>query len=370
MYVFMQSSCLYNSEDEHPEHLTLICYNKPLVQTEEEMRTGLNWLFSYLGAALLENEKGIQVKDDKINIKLEYLGFSDQARSALKKIIYKLKESEEYRKKGAIDAGRFFGLIFNSSWHYYSITGVANNYNQFKSRINFSNQKKLALDSSSISKEGRLIRYSLTQGNIQQSFFIAEEGKGYFSDSSFVAIGYHEVFDYMPNGQPRFAIYSIEGNLIAGNDHVFSKAGKPAKCMWCHESKMQPLFKPSPEINGYVSMHEFEEDQKKFNNDLEQFHATNGSKLIYANKQDHSQGEFIYLNFFEPSVERLAQEWNLTTATVKEKLKKLSTHTNPEFPALQSVYYRSEVEPYSPFKTLKTCGDARDVSGYEPNYLE
>ncbi len=370
--VLMINSCAYNHVEENEEHITLIWYKNPANQSEQSFKTGLAWLFSYLGASLPKNnfDKGISIKEEKVKIKLEYLGFSSIAKNALIKIFSQLKESGEYQEKEAIDAGRFFALCFNSSWNYYSITGVDKNFATFQSRFSPAQAKVFALDSSSIATEGRLIIYHLPSGNLTATFFTAEEGHGYFSSNNFIPSGNIEVFDYMANGQPRFAIFDEAGKLKVGNNNVFSQAGKPAKCMWCHESKMQPLFRTSPDITGYISLSEFDADQKNFNSYLKAFHDSRKSYINFSSPQDHTQGEIIYLSFFEPNAERLAEEWGISQSDVLSRLQGIATHSNPEFPFLTDVYHRSEVDNFAPYPVLKTCDDARNSGGYEPNYLE
>ncbi len=71
--------------------------------------------------------------------------------------------------------------------------------------------------------------------------FIAQEGTGSAQQGSFEPSDF-EVFDFMENGQPRFAIYDHNGQLKTAVPPSLGEAGKPAKCMWCHESNIQPNF--------------------------------------------------------------------------------------------------------------------------------
>ncbi len=371
-FALLFGSCAYNHVPDNNEHIQLIWNNAPAIQTQEEFETGMAWLFSYLGAALPKSEfyKAVSFKGNIVQLQIEHLGFNQTAKDALVKLIILLKESEEYKQNEAVDAGRFFALCFNSSWHYYEITGVSKHLAEFKKRIPQSTYKQVAVDTSSVAKQGRLIKYATQTNQLDSCFFMANEGSGYFTSGNFVPSGTIETFDYMANGQPRFAIYGPDGNLQAATETTFSNAGKPSKCMWCHESKMQPLFQATPNITGYTSTAEFETDQKNFNSFLTTYHSSQNSFIIFKNLQDHAQGEYIYLNFFEPNAQRLSLEWGMTESKVKSILSGISTHTNPEFPFLQNVYYRNEVAPFSPFEVLQVCEKAREPNGTEPDYLK
>lgn len=369
--LLLTSACEYNHVPENNEHINLIWYNIPASQTPAEFKTGVAWMLSYLGAALpkSEFERGVIISGQQVSLQIEHLGFSKSAMEELTKLIKVMKESEEYQKKEAIDAGRFFALCFNSTWHYYAITGAYPKFSDFKNSFTYAAAKLVALDTSSIASEGRLLRYLTNTTHLNQNFFTAEEGHGYFTSGNFLPSGTIEAFDYMENGQPRFAIYGSDGKLRANPESVFSNAGKPAKCMWCHESKMQPLFSPTPEIPGYTSLSEFDTDQINFTSFLKNFHNSSNSFLQFKNAQDHTQAEYIYLSFFEPNAARLGLEWGLNEAEVKLLLSGIPTHTNPEFSFLTDVYYRHEVDKFSPYSVLEACDEARESNGFEPDYL-
>ncbi len=369
--LLLTSSCAYNHVPENNEHINLIWYNSPATQTPAEFKTGVAWLLSYLGAALPKSEfdRGVIISGQQVTLQIEHLGFSKSAMETLTSLIKVIKESDDYKKNEAIDAGRFFALCFNSTWHYYAITGAYPKFSDFKNSFTYAAAKQVALDTSSIASEGRLLRYLTNTNNLRQNFFTAEEGHGYFTSGNFLPSGTIEAFDYMENGQPRFAIYGSDGKLRANPESIFSNAGKPAKCMWCHESKMQPLFSPTPDITGYTSLAEFDTDQKNFNSFLTSFHNSSNSFLQFKNAQDHTQAEYIYLSFFEPSAARLGLEWGLNEAEVKLLLSGISTHTNPEFSFLTDVFYRHEVDKFAPYTVLQACEEARESNRFEPDYL-
>ncbi|MFN5628816.1 MAG: hypothetical protein ACK48W_05970 [Bacteroidota bacterium] len=362
-------SCRYDVQEEIDERITLIRYSFPETQTEQEFIDGMAWLFSYLGAELPKEKfsSALTVRGNKIFVKLELLGFEESALTTLRTISSKLKNTEEYTLKEGIDAGRFFAICFNSSYNYYKITGAEKSFIGFLSKYSAFNRKQFACDSSSISKQARLIEYGINE-NILTSYFISYEGKGFFSSSNFIKANSTEVFDFMKNGQPRFMIYDEQGNLKTSSNPFFSNAGKPAKCMWCHESGIQPLFRETPDIAGYLTKTEFLNDRNLASEKLEKFHAASNSYINYSDKKIHTQAEYIYLSYYEPNANRLAMEWNVSESKVLELLSGISTHTNPEFPFLKNVYHRREVENFSPIKSLPAASDARESSVFEPEY--
>jgi hypothetical protein len=369
--LFLQT-CTYNHLPESNSKVLLNWYPAPANQTQDEYTTGMVWLFSYLGAKLPSNkfDKGILfISSNKIEIDFEKLGFADFALNHLKNINSKIKETEEYRATGGVDAGRFFALIFNSTYHYYKITGAPASYNEFSAKYANLAYKTFVCDTSAISISSRVFNYSINDFNLQKNVFISEEGNGIYSSGAFQKSGIIEAFDYMENGQPRFVIYNAKGNLYVPSEPSVHRAGKPAKCMWCHESGMQPLFVETPNLTGSVSTFDFLGDQQLFTEKLEKFHENTASRLNFSDKKAHAQGEYIYLCFYEPNANRLAQEWNLSVTEVKRILTGISTHTNPEFPFLKEVYYRSQVQSFAPYSSIEVSNEMREATSIEPNYL-
>ena len=372
LIILLNESCTYNHLPESNNTIILNWYTQPANQTKEEFTTGLIWLFSYLGAKLPQNQFDEAIKfiaSNKVEVNFEKLGFPDFSLKHIDKLTSLIKETEEYEKTGGIDAGRFFGLCFNSSFHYYKITGAKNSFSQFKSKFNSFVYKTFACDTSAVAYSSRFLYYNVENSSIFQNLFFAQEGKGYFSEGNFVKSEIIEAFDYMENGQPRFAIYNENGQLYAPNNPLEHPAGKPAKCMWCHESGMQPLIFPTPDISGYETSETFTQDQKVFTNRLKEFHKNTNSKLDFSQKQNHSQGELIYLQFYEPTVARLSQEWQLSENTVKKMLAGIPLHHNHEYPFLKEVYHRKDIEKYAPFKSIAVTDEMRESSFFEPDYL-
>ncbi len=372
-FMLLHEACTYNHLPESNKKIILNWYPAPALQTKEEFTTGLVWLFSYLGAKLpAENFKeGVKfIESKKIEIDINELGFSEEAIINLEKLISIVKQTQEYKDKGGIDAGRFFALCFNNTYHYYKITGAPETYNDFSAKYASLAYKTFVCDTSSISNSSRIFNYSVDDLNIQKNYFVSQEGNGRYSNGSFVKSGIIEAFDYMDNGQPRFVIYNQQGDLYAPKDRVAHLAGKPAKCMWCHESGMQPLFSGTGNIPGYVSRADFLEDQRVFTSKLKAFHAQTNAQLNFSDRKAHTQGEYIYLCFNEPNAARLADEWNVSEEAVKNMLSGIPTHINYEFPFLKDVYYRAQIEKYAPYSSIAVSDEMREATNNEPNYLK
>ena len=368
--IFLSISCRYDVQEELDERITLIRYSFPETQNEQEFIDGMAWLFSYLGAKLPKENfsKAIVISGDKLFVKLELLGFEESALNSLRTIVSKLKNTQEYKEKEGIDAGRFFAICFNSSNNYYKITGAASSFQRFLLLYSDSNRKQFACDSSSISKEARLIEYYSEGTDVLNYHFISHEGRGFFSSNNFIKANSIEVFDFMKNGQPRFMIFDEQGNLKTSSNPFFSSAGKPAKCMWCHESGIQPLFRETPDIVGYLSKAEFLNSRTLATENIESFRGKSNSYVNFLDAKIHTQAEYIYLSYFETNAKRLAMEWNVSENKVLELLSGISTHDNLEFIFLKNVYHRREVENISPIKSLPAASDSREYSTFEPEY--
>lgn len=370
--VIILEGCTYNHLPESNKTIILNWYAAPANQTKDEFTTGMTWLFSYLGAKLPAEkfDKGVHfVSEHKIEINIEELGFAEFAVIHLKSLIALIKETEEYKITGGIDAGRFFALCFNSSNHYYKITGAATSFNAFSKRFKSFVYKTFACDTSAVSYSSRVLNYYVDNA-ITSSFFFAHQGSGYFTMGNFVQSQGTEAFDYMENGQPRFAVYNEQGILYAPSHPDEHPAGKPAKCMWCHESGMQPLIFSTADIPGYETSESFATSQQQLTANLAKYHKTTGSKLDFTNKKAHSQGEIIYLLFYEPDAKRLGEEWQMDEEEVKRLLSGIVTHTNHEYPFLKEVYHRKEVAHLAPYKSILVTDEMREASLFEPDYLK
>lgn len=335
----------------------------------EDVRTGLLWSLSYLGASLdSSNAKQLIERTDSSQfvLHLDRAGFSSSALQQLLTICENLRGSEEYEKNNAIDLGRFLVLTEHTSNHYYSITGAAPTLQEFYRRHPFTNEKSYHLYRSAVAEHQRNLRFSIGK-EVSAIAWIAEEGEGSIDSGTFRVEAY-EALDVMPNGQLRFAIYDAAGNLVPGSPTHLGKAGKPSKCIWCHELSVAPLFFETPEPLSGISTTEFGKWVDSSQHLIDRHRATLHPLIRFANVQDHTFGELLYISFMEPSAFRLANEWNTDTTTVAKKMP-IATHTYAEFPFLGNCYYRYYADSLSPYEVRKVPVSVREYFGSEPDYL-
>jgi hypothetical protein len=209
----------------------------------ENSRTGFLWGLSFLGAELPKGsfDKSVEwINENTFKLNFNNLGFSVKALSALRTIHDSLKKTEEYKKQNSVDLGEYIAITLGSSWHYYRITDVEKHLSDFKKKYNFNSAVTFPVTHSSVAKHHRILKLSFSK-DVSKQAYIAEEGAGDIFKKDFQNVAF-EAFDIMKNGQLRFAVYDKNGDLIAASPQKFSNAGKPAKCIWCHEIVIQPLF--------------------------------------------------------------------------------------------------------------------------------
>ncbi len=339
-------------------------------ETRAEFETGLLWCFSYLGAQL---QKGSWQKstnwlnNQKVELDISQLGFNENAQNQLKKLITIYKQSEEYKITGGMDAGRFVMSIYNNSNHYYKIVGIPQRLNSFTNEYNLL-QRKAAIIESGVAFSERIIHLPQTDGSINSLGYLAEEITGSLIDSTDV-VKESEVMDIMANGQLRFAIYNKNEDLVGGGDVTLSIAGKPAKCLWCHEVNIQTAIAALTEIPGYYTPSQFDSVILKNRATIEGYRASLTPEVVFNDNSQHVELEKLYFRFLEPSAKRLAAEWSLTEQEVRLKLASLTTHIHDEFTELGDLYYRAEVAPFSPYEVVATTTSARETTANEPNLL-
>ena len=175
----------------------------------------------------------------------------------------------------------------------------------------------------------------------------------------------------MPNGQLRFALYDLDGHLKPGATPELTMAGKPAKCMWCHEAHIRPAFTDFPRVNGHFDRHEFDALIYAAPARAAVRTATPWTRRsITAMPATTPIAELLYLTFEEPSRERLAREWGVSVERAAEMLRGKPTHAHPEFRFLgDELYERADVDGLAPYPVLATPRSVRDVDGPEPDII-
>ena len=333
-----------------------------------KQKTGLLWALSFLGAELpiqSFDKSFVFVKKNTYALNISTLGFNNNAVGAFKKIISELKQSEEYHLTGGIDLGEFIVYTLGSSWHYYAITGAAPTFADFKNLHPSDKLDVFPLLHSDIASHHRIIKIGNDQ-DILKTFFIAEGGNGDLDKSTFETKTY-EVFDIMKNGQLRFAIYGADGELKAASEKELSKAGKPTKCLWCHETSIQPLFTTGDSLVGFLSPTQFQNLISNKMDLLRQYRDKLKTEIIYSHTQDHALTELLYINYMEPSIKKLSAEWRQNENTLLKKFKNQPKHDHNEYGFLKNLLTRAQIKMSSPYKTVALPDSIWEENASEPN---
>lgn len=330
--------------------------------------TGLLWALSYLGAELPKGSLDSSINwHDSTNFSLDIqrLGLDTKALKALNTICDSIKQSGSYLSKGKADLGSFIALTIGSSWHYYEITGVPKTLDEFYKIYNFKDPKIFPVTKSVVAKHHRLIKYFAKSERPTDWLFIAEEGEGDIDKGTFKP-KFYEVFDIMRNGQLRFAVYDQNGQLTDASPHRLGEAGKPAKCLWCHEIVIQPLFMKNDTIKDMLSPAEFQQDIATLTFKLNNYRKGLNSDMDFTKTQDHTKMELEYISYMQASVKKLAQEWSMKEEEVITLTKRLKSTEYKEFPFLGKLFNRQEVNK---FKDLFP-GSIREPNEQEINFFK
>lgn len=323
--------------------------------------TGLQWALSYIGAKLPNYNSNVTLNGNIITIDIDRLGLIDNAREKLVLLNNNIKNSNEYKVTSAIDLGRYVTLLIGISEHYYEIVDVPNELSTLLNKYTLKPESGYINDSS-VSLEHRIISFS--EQNELNQFFISIE-----TDSENRTIFEYETIEILPNGQLRFGIFDENGFRKNNASPLHTNAGKPAKCMWCHESSILPIFSSQNDFTGYLTYLEFRDTLL----DYRSSHNANKNALLdgvdFSELQQHTLTELLYISFMEASAERLSLEWNIPIEEVTNLLSGISTHTYDEFPFLGDLYYRNEIEPFAPFKGLEVSSSVREKSEIEVNHI-
>ncbi len=354
-------------------HLALRWCRAYPTETTDNITMGMAWTLSHLGATL---PKGCMAKvlaptqePYLYDLYLDRAGFSPTALDALATILDSLKRTEEYDRYCSIDMGRFVVLAAHSPYHYYRITGMPRTYAAFRSLHSLDREPTLHFPvlRSSIAKGNRIVEFR-TGKLPPQWAFVAAEGEGRMELGNFVPTEY-EVFDIMPNGQPRFAIYDRSGILEASTPVSLGEAGKPGNCMWCHESTLQILYTPTHRVPGQLSPTAFRDTIERMKTVLRQYQRDRRSDIQFDSINHHSLHELLYIGFMEPSLGRIAAEWQMPTSTVQNMLRHLPQHRHPEFPWMGLLYDRRNIEPLAPVRCAPTPEHVREAGGREVDFF-
>lgn len=329
--------------------------------TMDKSLIGLKWGLSYVGAKLPASLNGISTSNNVISINITKLGFSESAIEKLSKLNLKIKESQEYRTTNAIDLGRYITLLLGASEHYYEIVGVPNRLDAILNQYTLSPEKGY-VNNSNVSFEHRIIQFSEQNGFNQ--VFISKE-----IDPNSGQIHEYETIELLPNGQLRFGIFDANGNRKNNADASYGKAGKPGKCMWCHESSINQMYTSQNDFTGYLSASAFQNKLINYKESNRILKLTLVDGVDFSQTQQHTLTELLYISFMEPSAERLSLEWGIPLTQVQSLLSNLPTHIYAEFPFLGNLYNRKDIESLAPFQGLSVSSSVREQSIIEVNHL-
>lgn len=337
-------------------------------ERRSRVETGLLWTLSFLGASLPSDEPfPLEWQDDIVTLGLDRVGIGADALASWRRLLAAMKASEEYRSTGAIDIGRFVALTLCSPQHYYALTGARPSYEEARTQFEF-DPKPVAIIESSVAKGHRIIEIA-TGSSLDGIAFLAHEGTGDVQRGTFRVME-HELLDVMPNGQLRFALYDANGALKSAADSALTAAGKPSKCLWCHESELLRPFGARTSVDGFHSLRAFEDQLSMRTESLHRTRSELSSEIDFERDQDHTLAELLYVAFYEPSADRLAREWGLPLERVLQMLDGLPTHAHAEFPFLgDALYHRSQVDMLAPYGVIEVPTDPREPSDFEPDLL-
>lgn len=370
--VILWYSCAYNDlhEPTNDLQINLRWVKAYPAESARDITIGVAWTLSYLGATLPEGSLERSMRRQGKNffmLDLAQSGFNHDAEEAFRQLLVVLKSSDEYRIHGSLDLGRFVMLTLNSVNHYYAITGAKKTLSIFRSPYSF-DDRKVGIIHSSIAFGNRVIEISKAD-RYEQVAFVGIEGEGILANNTFNGVEY-EAMDYMPNGQLRFALYDSDGNLKTSASPSLTLAGKPAKCLWCHEISLLPPFEADHELTGYYSTLEFKSILAHRTTLVDEHRKKLASDIDFTKTQDHTKMELLYLSFMEPSAERLALEWGLTVEDVRTRLSGFQTHAHHEFSFLgDKLYNRKEIDHLGPYENIRVAEDPREPSIYEPDFI-
>ncbi|MBK8846917.1 MAG: hypothetical protein IPO27_10375 [Bacteroidetes bacterium] len=340
-------------------------------ETEEEVITGMLWSLSLLGAELPEgcipqvfHKKGAY----EFDLHLHKAGFNTQALQALQVICDTIQNSNTYQIEKAVDIGRFLLLTIHSAHHYYQITGAPATYEEFNRRHPTHTSKRFVILASGVSKRARIVNFNIDSNPLNMAMAAWQLEDTFYNPGS-KPVEY-ECVDIMSNSQLRFMTYDHDGDLQTASDSLYTNAGKPGKCMWCHESHFQHLFYPTPEVSGFISTKQFQQYMDSANSHLHSYRDKLKTEIKFKNKQDHTLHELLYISFMEPSLMRVSHEVNQSTSsTAMRKLNKTDKHVYEEFPFLGELFYRSFIDSCFHKDNIRVPESVREKSGFEPNYL-
>lgn len=365
-FMLSLGSCVHDPitpMEHNPAEINLLWNASYPDEKMEDAILGLYWCLSHIGAKNTNStSSGIEVKSTLITLNTNAIGLSKNAQNSINSLHSKIQKSPAYIQNNAIDLGRYITLLIGASEHYYRITDVPESLQNQLANYTLVSEKGY-VNNSIISDHHRIIQYTQPAG-LKQLFISVE------IDSNTQEILEFETMELMDNGQFKFAIFDADSQRIPAAIKQGSNAGKPAKCMWCHESSINPLFRIQNDYAGFLTFLELQDTLISLQDELELKQSFLANGVDFSQKQQHAQMELQYLMFKQPSPMRLANEWNMSVTDVRQLLATEQLYSNPEFPFLGDGYDRNQMEAYAPFNGLLTSSNVRESSPIEVNYID
>ncbi len=344
----------FTQEKSHHQ-IRLKWYQTHKKDSPENHLAAIKWCMAYLGSTITSDTslKGISLEDSVIVLDIEKLGFKPKTVDYLSYLNRKWKKTEAYKAKNSIDLGRYISLTLGYATNYFTLVDIPKKLKKYKSKFTYDPMEG-SVDNSSVSLVRRIISFS--NNHIQnREFFLATE-----TDSITHNVLEFETLEVMENGLPKFGIYTASGKRKEAGTLAFSNAGKPAKCLWCHESQILPLFRKQRDWEGFLSYEDLR-DSLKMRVERQRAHQdTLWHDRHFLKRWHHEKMEICYISFMEPSAQRLAQEWRKPLVEVKLMLEGIETHRHHEFDFLGDLYHRKDVDGLGPWKVVKAPESVRE----------
>ncbi len=321
----------------------------------QQCRSGLLWTLSYLGATLPTSQAASAIKwqsDSALVIYPDLLGLGKTGEVAFEKICDSLRHTRQYQQTGSVPAGAFVAVMVGCSEHYYAITEAPTSLNAFK-KLHHGKRSTFMIEHSLISGRARHLFFGRVAAPKLWALAVQKKERKVSA----------EAIDVMPNGQLRFLIYNENGRLSAAPADKDNLAGKPAKCMWCHEGQLQRPF--NTEVNDVATLVPAVDSM---NNALRTLRKTFDSGFSFEPHRDHTYMEILYISYLEPTLQQLSREWRMKSEDIRLLLRLNKRHLHPEFSFGDSLYTRSEIKAAAPY-SIPVPDDVREWRLSDPNFL-
>ncbi len=315
-------------------------------ESQQDVEVGLLWILAYLGEPITSNnylDYMDWVEDDILLLDLTQLVSNPHRVKLWQKILTSLEASSTDRLHHSVDVGKFVFSTFNESETYYKLTEMPDQLEEFKTYYNLDENYVFAVAAgeSCVAPGYRIFNSSKTS-RLPRLGYIAQEGDGEsiadFTPNEF------EVFGFMKNGQPRFGVYGTDGKLREGGHPDLTTAGKPAKCMWCHTSQVQPLIFASSTVDGYESQDSFTRRINQQNKLRRRYLRKQNLDFVIDSLKQHSLAELLYVTYEYPTPQRLAAE-GMTQGQISD----FDFHQNVEYRffglVFDSMVHRNAIDP-------------------------